>query len=117
MPLYEPKTATPLFPAWSTPKGSMPAIFAWRAYTSPTQSVTSIGQGTSLASIPASVVAMVYYHSEPGQPVRKTFAYGDARPYDFYLPDGSTRTNATSMSPTAYQNLVGNLWASDAYPT
>lgn len=109
---------TPLFPGWNTPKGWFPAIFAWRAYTNPTTSITSVGRGTDLSAIPAGIVGMVYYHSAPSDPnVRKTYDYGDTRPYTFYMPDGSTRVNATSMSAQAYNNLVNNLWASDTYPT
>ena len=96
----------------------MSPIYAWRAYTNPTQSISSvIGNVRPLSDIPAGVVAMVYYYSVPGEPVRKIFDYGDTRPYTFTLPDGSTRQNATSMTAQAYQNLVNNLWASDAYPT
>lgn len=119
MPIIEPPPPDPLFPAWDTPKGGFPAIYGWRAYTNPTTSITSvIGNVRPLSDIPSGVLAMVYYHSRPGDPnVRQTFDYGDARPYTFYMPDGSTRENTTNMSGQAYSNLVGNLWASIAYPT
>ena len=116
-PAYE--GFTPLFPQWTAgPNGEQPPVYAWRAYTSPTQSITSTAANPRpLSDIPAGIVGLVWYASPPAAPIRKTFDYGNARPYTFFLPDGTTRVNSTSMTATAYNNLVNNLWASDAYPT
>jgi hypothetical protein len=116
MPEYVPPP-TPLYPAWDTPKGQIPAIFAWRAYVNPAQSLT--GSTTSprpLSDVPAQVYAMVYYHSADQQDEPKTFDYGDSKSYVFYLPDGTTRTTPT-MSAQAYKQLVTKLWSKDdGYP-
>lgn len=109
----------PLFPSWiAGPNGPQPAVWAWRAYTNPTQSITSsVANPRPLSDIPSGILAMVWYSSAPGAvPIRKTFEYGDARPFTFYMPDGTTRTNASNMAAPAYQQLVDNLWALNSYP-
>ena len=99
----------PLFAPF--PPTTMEPIYAWRAYTNPQQSVVgTLSNPSSLSVIPQSIVAMVWYHSLYGEtPVRKTLDYGDARPYTFRMPDGSTRINNSPMSEQAYANIVQNL--------
>jgi len=108
----------PLFPQWDYPeKGPQPPVYAWRAYTSPTASITSsVVTPRPLSDIPAGIIAMIWYASPPGYPERKTMDYGDARPYVFGMPDGTTRTNTTNMTAQAYNNLVSNMWANVPYP-
>lgn len=118
MPIQQPPPPPPLFPAF--PPTTILPVYAWRAYTGPTQNIFSrIGAERPLSDIPTTVVAMVWYHRPPTDGDRntyKTFDYGDVRPYTFRMPDGSTRVNATAMSQTAYNNLVTNIWANDVYP-
>lgn len=60
---------------------------------------------------------MIWYMSPPGAgQVLRNVDYGDARPYIFKMPDGSTRTNNTSMTAQAYQQLVPNILDNDTYP-
>ena len=92
-------------------------IYAWRAFTNPTQSITSsVANPRPLSDIPQAVFAMIWYHSSSGQVEPKSVDYGDARPYTFKMPDGSTRINNTSMSQVAYQQLVPNILQNDTYP-
>lgn len=114
----------PLYPRWNTPKGDIPAIWAWRAYTNPAQSITSvINNERPLADIPAEIFGMVYYHQPPpgAEPLRRTLDYGSqdagGGPYTFYLPDGSTRHTQANMSQQAYEQLAVNIWQNDVYPT
>jgi hypothetical protein len=109
---------TPLFPQYTTPKGEMPPVYAWRVWTNPTTSISSsVANPRPLSDIPASVLAICWYASPPGfVPERKTLDYDNARPYTFYLPDGSTRVNSTSMSNQAYQSLLTNFLAAQSYP-
>jgi hypothetical protein len=110
---------TPLFPQWESPtNGPQPPVYGWHAFTSPNQRVSSsITTPRPLSDIPASVLAIIWYASPPGYaPERRTFDYGDSRPYIFHMPDGTTRTNSSNMSAQAYNNLVSNIWATVPYP-
>lgn len=109
---------TPLFPQYSTPKGDMPPVYAWRAWTAPTTSITSsVANPRPLSDIPAGVLALCWYASPPGfTPERKTLDYASERPYTFYMPDGSTRVNSTNMSAQAFQNLLNNFLGTQPYP-
>jgi hypothetical protein len=116
MPEHVPPPA-PLHPAWDTPKGQIPAIFAWRAYVNPAQSLA--GSTTSprpLSDVPAQVYAMVYHHSTDRLDEPKTLDHGDSKSYVFHLPDKTTRT-APTMSARAYEQLITKLWSKDdGYP-
>ena len=108
----------PLFPQWESPtNGPQPPVYGWWAFTAPNTRIgSSIMTPRPLSDIPAGVLALVWYASPPGYSERRTMDYGDARPYIFHMPDGSTRTNSTNMSGTAYNNLVTNLWSTLPYP-
>ncbi len=115
-----PGLPAPLFPAF--PPTTILPVYAWRAYTGPTQNIFSVVGGTirPLSDIPSTIVAMIWYHRAPVETgdrnTYKTFDYGDVRPYTFRMPDGSTRINNTAMSQVAYTNLVSNIWTNDTYP-
>ena len=119
MPVSAPEII-PLFQAFP-PVTKLP-IYAWRAFTSSTLSVTSsVAKPRPLSDIPSTIVAMVYYHdavapSDKNNMIR-TIDYGDVRPYNFLLPDGTTRRNTISASVAAYQTLRNALLVSaDSYP-
>ena len=103
-----------LFPAgWK-----MSPIYAWRAYTNPVQSIVStVANPRPLSDIPPEIVAMVWYQEPRQLNAHKTLDYGDQRPYIFQMPDGTTRTNASSMGAVAYEQLVNRLWTNDTFPT
>jgi hypothetical protein len=110
---------TPLFPGWNTPKGPMPAIFAWKVYVTSTNILTSTAANPRpLSDIPASIIGIIWYNSPPGVlPVYRTLDYGDSRPYTFYLPDGSTRVNSVAINQATYNTFVNAFLAADVYPT
>lgn len=109
---------TPLFPEWvAGPNGPQPAVYAWRAWTAPTATISSsVANPRPLSDIPEGVLAMVWYASPPNFPERKTLDYAQDRPYIFYMPDGTTRTNSTNMSNQAFQQLLNNFLAAQSYP-
>lgn len=112
---------TPLFAPF--PPTTLEPTYAWRAYTGPNinQSIVStLALPRPLSDIPATLVAMVWYHRLPNAGDRntyKTFDYDEIRPHTFWMPDGTSRINNTTMSAQAYLTLVSNLWANDVYPT
>jgi hypothetical protein len=110
----------PLFPAFP-PVTQLP-VYAWRAYTSATTSITSsVTNPRPLSDIPTTIVAMIYYHNDkaPSDKTKmiRTIDYGDTRPYTFSLPDGTTRKNSSVISAALYQTLRNSFSLStDTYP-
>jgi hypothetical protein len=120
-PTYPEYPLPPLFPQWESPNnGPQPAVYAWRAWTNPSTVISSsVVTPRPLSDIPSSVLALIWYASPPGYPERKTMDYGKgagATPYTFQLPDGSNRVNTSNLSQTAFNQLVGNIWADMPYP-
>lgn len=100
--------------------GILLPIYAWRAYTNPTTSITSTYKAPkALSTITTSVIAIVWYHDVlPGEnPIHRTWDYGNVRPYTFRLPDGTTRVNNSPMLANTYNTLIARLADSDTYPT
>jgi hypothetical protein len=112
----------PTAPNWMFPPQLEAGIelptYAWAAYTSVNQRITSAQHGSNLSAIPNRIVLFVRYHSDiPGRTEPRTFQYVDPVTGKFLLPDGTTRDLATGMNEQAYANLANNIWTNDVYPS
>lgn len=118
--VFQTYPVAPLFPEYTTPLGPQPPVYAWRVWTDPATTLTgSVTTPRPLSDIPAAILAVEWYASPPGYPIRKTRDYGKgpgSNPYTFYMPDGTTRVNTSNMSQNAFNQLLNNFLADQTYP-